>query len=421
MGIFYTLGSTYKNLHTRGSRVARCLAVGAHGLSARSARRSLPPSGITLVHKFFCALIVLFLAAPARANLEEKAWVFHFENTDHRFHRYDIQRGSPRIDLAEISQKFPVVLGVDSSTQTYSLAHRTEKRVAMFKLGKAEVGSTWGKVIISQPPTRHDNKILVPIDFAERVVVPLLTGQAPFVPQLAAAHAAVDVMIDPGHGGNDWGASIQQGKHLLKEKDVVLIMAHRLRDALEREGIKVGLTRDRDYYLSLPERSAIANHAKAKLFLSLHFNSHAEPKKRRGFEVYVLAMDGSESEAVTAIAKEHQIIPSTSLSSVDATLGRMRAEANLESSLAWAQPIAQQLRKQIPAHGRPVKMGPFYVLYGAEMPAILLELGFVTSPEDMAWFHEFEKQKTLVLGLAKTIALRTKSLRPAPVAATKSP
>lgn len=359
------------------------------------------------------------MALQGHANLEEKFWIFHFQDNDYKFTRYDIQRGSPRIDLAEISKAFPLVLGVDSSSKTYSFAHKTEKRVAMFKLGDASVRSTWGKVMISQAPLKLENKILVPIDFGERVMVPLLTGEAPFIPKPQSFAQGVDIVIDPGHGGNDWGASIKQGKYLLKEKDVVLIMALRLRDALVREGISVALTRDRDYYLSLPERSDIANNAKGKLFLSLHFNSHADTKVRRGYELYVLSMASNETEAVTAIAKEHQMIPETSLTSVESSLGSMRAEANLESSLAWAEPLSKQMRQFLPPFGKPVKAGPFYVLYGAEMPAILIELGFITSAEDMAWFHEFEKQKSMVLGLTKTIVRRMKSLRREALAATK--
>ncbi|HVJ65629.1 MAG TPA: N-acetylmuramoyl-L-alanine amidase [Bdellovibrionota bacterium] len=362
-------------------------------------------------------LFALGLSSLASANLEPESWVFHFEGQDHKFKRYDIQRGSPRIDLAEISKVFPVVLGVDSKTGRYSFAHKSERRVAMFKLGDTTVSGTYGKITVSQPPMKHDNKILVPIEFGERVVVPLLTGQRPVIPRAPEA-GPVDIVIDPGHGGNDWGAYLPQGKYILKEKDVVLILALRLKEALERLGVRTALTRDRDYYLSLPERSQIANAYKPKFFLSLHYNSHAEQKKVRGYELYVLSMDSSESAAVTAIAKEHQTIPETSLSAVEESLGRMRAEANLESSLGWAEPISRQMHKFLPTFGRPLKMGPFYVLYGAEMPAVLLELGFITSPEDMEHFHLFEKQKSLVLTLAK--ALADKALPPRPQTTTKS-
>ncbi len=371
---------------------------------------------------FFRAFFwALFIPATSFANLEENHWVFHFNGNDYKFKRYDIQRGSPRIDLAKISKNFPVVLGVNSKSKMYSFAHKSENRVAMFKLGETTVSGTYGKISISQPPMKQDQKILVPIEFGERVVVPLLTGIAPYIPKAQDMRGEVDIVIDPGHGGNDWGASIPQGKYILKEKDVVLILALRLKEALERLGVKVALTRDRDYYLSLPERSMLANQAKAKLFLSLHYNSHAEQKKIRGYELYVLSMDSSESQSVTAIAKEQQTIPETSLTAVEETLGRMHAEANLESSLAWAQPISKQLRAFMPSFGRPIKMGPFYVLYGAEMPAVLIELGFITSPEDMAYFHEFEKQKAMVLALAKILANRVISLRPKPQTTTKQP
>lgn len=372
----------------------------------------------SLTKRLFISLGFCLFACNASANLEESSWIFHHNNTDLKFKRYDIQRGSPRVDLTEVVKKFPLAFGKNSKANRYSLVHRTEKRSAFFRLGETEIRTSWGKVFVSQPPIMHESKMLVTIDFAERVIVPLLTGESPFMPPATVPEA--EIVIDPGHGGNDWGASIVQGKYLIKEKDVVLIMALRLRDALEREGVKVLLTRDRDYYLSLPERSSLANKAKAKLFLSLHFNSHAETKQRRGFELYVLSMDTSESDAAVAIAKEHQIIPETSFTNVEASLGRMRAEANLESSLDWARPLSSQMRRFIPAFGKPIKMGPFYVLYGAEMPAILLELGFITSPEDMEWFHQFEKQKSLVLALAKTLSVRTKSLRPKAEAATTS-
>jgi N-acetylmuramoyl-L-alanine amidase len=356
-------------------------------------------------------LFVLYFATTfvAKANLEEDHWIFHFEGKEFKFKRHDIQRGSPRIDLAEISKTFPVVMGMNPKTKVFSFAHKKEQRVAMFKIGDQEVKSTWGKIIISEPPLKHDDKILVPIDFGERVVVPLLTGKKPQLPDFDNVPSPVDIVIDAGHGGNDWGARFKSGKYLIKEKDVILILAVRLKEVLEKKGHRVHLTRDGDYFLSLPERSDIANHAKAKFFLSLHFNSHGlETNKVRGFETYVLSMSEDQNEAAVAIAKEQQIIPTSSLSSVEKTLGRLRAEANLEQSVSWAKPIADVLDDFLPRFGKPIKMGPFYVLYGANMPAVLLEMGFINNPDDMSWFHDFKKQKKLITALANALSERLK-------------
>jgi len=356
---------------------------------------------------------VLFVPEPANANLAEEHWIFHFQNKDYKFKRHDVQRGSPRIDLAEISKTFPIVMGVNAKTGMYSFAHKTEQRVAMFKMGEQNVKSTWGKIKISEAPMKHDDKILVPIDFGERVVVPLLTGEKPKLPNFDAVPSPVDIVIDAGHGGNDWGASFQSGKYLIKEKNVILILAVKLKTLLERKGHKVHLTRDGDYFLSLPERSDIANHAKAKFFISLHFNSHGlDTNTVRGFEAYVLSMSSDQNEAVTAIAKEQQIIPTSSLSSVEKTLVRLRAEANLEKSVSWAKPIADTLEEFLPPFGKPIKMGPFYVLYGANMPAVLLEMGFINNPDDMNWFHKFDKQKKLITALANALSTRLKKDMP---------
>jgi N-acetylmuramoyl-L-alanine amidase len=187
------------------------------------------------------------------------------------------------------------------------------------------------------------------------------------------------VVIDAGHGGKDPGAIGPSG---LLEKDVVLDIARRLRDLMQRDSRwRVTLTRETDVFIPLEERTAIANAQGADLFVSIHANA-AERPEAHGIETYFLDF-GSDEQSMRVAARENATTL-RKVSDIQLILRdlQMTSKRNESSLLAGS---VQQALVQAPADGKNgrdlgVKHAPFLVLMGAEMPAILIETGFVSNP-----------------------------------------
>lgn len=258
---------------------------------------------------------------------------------------------------------------------------RTQRRVE-FSLNDDKVKGFWGQSTLSKAPLLLNGKVAVPVDFADKALRPLLSGHSPIPPPAPRSLFQVDVVIDPGHGGNDWGANLKVDDDIVKEKDLSLFAAQTLCQLLKQKRVNCLLTRNDDIYLTLHERTQFANHAGAKLFLSLHLNS--EPKKKevaKGYELYVLSLS-KEPSARLAVARENQSIPEDLPEGVEKAVADLKAESLFEDSLRWAKTVSASLAPLNSSFGKAIKAGPFYVLYGANMPSVLLELGFITHPEE---------------------------------------
>ncbi len=186
------------------------------------------------------------------------------------------------------------------------------------------------------------------------------------------------IVIDPGHGGHDPGAIGPSG---LMEKDVVLKIAKRLRRQLEKRGYKIFLTRERDIYLPLEERTAIANTRKADLFVSVHANA-SRKRGARGIETYILNFP-SDEEAMELAARENAI-STKRLTDLQIILYDLMLNAKVNESSRLAHHVQQSLNTSLNHRksrdrDRGVKQAPFYVLMGARMPAILAEVSFISN------------------------------------------
>jgi N-acetylmuramoyl-L-alanine amidase len=177
------------------------------------------------------------------------------------------------------------------------------------------------------------------------------------------------IFLDPGHGGNDYGA---KGSTNLIEKVVTLDVAKYLKDILQRRlGIEVFLTRSGDYYLSSAERIALANNRKADLFISLHTGAHFNPH-RQGFNIFYLKSEGIDIEPPEQ----------------DPTNGMLSWLRGQEDFIGPSQQLAQIMMKNLnkafylPAYGGRVSGGPWAILIGARMPAVLIEIGHLTNPTE---------------------------------------
>jgi N-acetylmuramoyl-L-alanine amidase len=223
-----------------------------------------------------------------------------------------------------------------------------------------------------------------------------------------AAGRPARIVVDPGHGGAQEGAKSSKG---LLEKDVSLQISRRVRDLLEAElGAQVLLTRDEDESLPLPERVEFANKQRPDLFLSIHCN--AMPTKRtrarvQGIETYFLSANASNAAARAAADRENAEAPVSRDARGDSTLAFIlqdlaRTEAHQDSSrLAYA--IHPKLIASTGSSDRGVLQAPFYVLNGVQAPAVLIEVGYISHPEEGSRLGEAEYQERLATAITEGV------------------
>ncbi len=191
------------------------------------------------------------------------------------------------------------------------------------------------------------------------------------------------VVLDAGHGGHDEGAMGPSG---LLEKDLVLDVTRKLADRLRRRGVRVVLTRGGDRFLSLEERTAVANDARADLFLSIHANA-SRSRKPRGIETYFAALEATDDEARRTAERENRALGAAAPSferddPLAAILGDLIETQHLQESSEFAKLAQHELSAIRAARSRGVKQAPFVVLMGVQMPASLVEIGFITNPDE---------------------------------------
>jgi N-acetylmuramoyl-L-alanine amidase len=224
-------------------------------------------------------------------------------------------------------------------------------------------------------------------------------------PRETAPRGLRTVVIDPGHGGSETGAIGPAGT---MEKELTLALARALADRLGRElGLRVALTRTDDVDLGLDERSALANQNKADLFLSVHFNSTARGDAR-GAETYFLSLQASDQRAADAAAIENLVgeaaaSPGSDAFDLQLMLWDLAQSAHLAASQRLANLIQEELNRSLELPNRGVKQAPFRVLMGAAMPAVLVELGFISSVEEERRLRDPEYRAGLVDTLVRAI------------------
>jgi N-acetylmuramoyl-L-alanine amidase len=200
------------------------------------------------------------------------------------------------------------------------------------------------------------------------------------IPTLGPSTGLSTVVIDPGHGGEALGT---QGVRGTLEKDVTLAVSRRLRTLIEsRLGLKVFLTRDDDRTLSADERSAFANNHHADVFLSIHANSAVRPSVR-GAEVYYLSVERADAEARKRADENSTTLPALGGGNrtIDLILWETAQARYLEQSAALAGFVEQALAARVEMSPRAVQQAPFRVLVGANMPAALVEIGYLSNAD----------------------------------------
>jgi N-acetylmuramoyl-L-alanine amidase len=244
----------------------------------------------------------------------------------------------------------------------------------------------------------------------ERIVFDLFPTRAAALPPAAPVEAPSTgirtVVIDPGHGGAETGAIGPAGT---MEKELTLLIARALADRLTSElGLRVALTRTDDVDLDLDERSALANQNRADLFLSLHLNSAARGDAR-GAESYFLSLQASDERAADSAALENLVgeapaEPGSDQFDLQLLLWDLAQSRHLAASQRFAALVQEELNRQLDLPDRGVKQAPFRVLMGAAMPAVLVELGFLSSASEERKLREPAYRAELVTTLVRAIS-----------------
>lgn len=205
------------------------------------------------------------------------------------------------------------------------------------------------------------------------------------VPAPAVAKTVKTIVIDPGHGGMEEGAKGPEGS---LEKDATLALARTVQDTLQRRGYRVLLTRTSDATVGLDDRTAAANAAKADVFLSLHCNASRAPSAH-GTEVYYLSLDASDRAAAALAESENSAPPGTpsadknaAARDLDLILWDLAQNQHLAASARLAEIVQADFNRLLGITTRGVKQAPFRVLIGANEPAVLVEVSFITNPDE---------------------------------------
>ena len=215
------------------------------------------------------------------------------------------------------------------------------------------------------------------------------------------------IVLDAGHGGKDPGACIKNCK--IKEKDITLSITKKLGHILEQKyNMNVIYTRDDDRFIKLQDRTKIANDNKAKIFISIHANSIDNSPRTKGFETYLLKIEKSPAAINEVVKRENSVMDQFQYNENMNAISRMNASliqsANFEQSEDLAKLIQQEISKTTTKDlNRGVKQAGFQVLWGATMPNVLIEVGFITNSEEVKNLTSSKYQDKIVKGIANAI------------------
>jgi N-acetylmuramoyl-L-alanine amidase len=234
---------------------------------------------------------------------------------------------------------------------------------------------------------------------------PAATAPPPDPPpllDLVAAGGLRTIVIDPGHGGDEHGA---RGPAGTLEKDVTLGVARRLKATLEsRLGLRVILTRESDQTVGLDERAAMANNNKADLFVSLHASASVRPSAS-GAEVFYLSLEEYGDQAQRVAHGDREAVPVFGGGSrdIELILWEMAQARYIEQSATLAGFVEAELRERVPMSPRAIQQAPFRALVGANMPAVLVEMGFISNPAQEKQLSSDGFQNAVVQALVQSI------------------
>ncbi len=375
-------------------------------------------------HGFLIVLILSFML-PAYSS-PERMHVYQINNHDY-------------VDCNELAS----VLGLDHSFDMVSRKGRLyfKNHYAVYGVGLSAFLVDGGLYKSFDTAIRKSGRVLIPEDAGEFVIQSFLRGavirrvsnlliverfhgektvpeEKKISPQQPADLVSF-IVIDPGHGGKDPGAV---GKAGLKEKNITLKIALYLEKKLKKKlsGVRVLLTRSNDRFIELSQRTDIANGLLRKnengIFISIHVNSSLS-NRISGYETFFLSPNPTNEEARNTAALENNVVileeksksANKSYEDVDYIEAMMITTQIQKESSALAKSVQAGMAKHIRSFGsRGVKKADFYVLRGVLMPAVLVEIGFITNKKEARYLNRSSHQEVIADGIAEGIELFVK-------------
>jgi N-acetylmuramoyl-L-alanine amidase len=263
-----------------------------------------------------------------------------------------------------------------------------------------------GQVTVSTAPIDAGTRITIDVQPAGAQPTPPpappVTGTEAPPPLVAPRPTLQTIALDPGHGGEDTGVRAADGT---LEKTITFDIARRVKTLVEaRLGIRVLLTREDDRAVPLDDRASLANNNKADLFMSLHANA-TFTSSVAGAEVYYLALDEEMEAARRAAQAEAVTLPvlGGGTRRIDLVRWAMAQARHIDSSAVLAGQLAEELRARVPMAPRPLQRAPLRVLVGANMPAVLVEVAYLTNGGQAKQAASAEFQTAVAQAIYETI------------------
>ena len=213
------------------------------------------------------------------------------------------------------------------------------------------------------------------------------------------------IMLDPGHGGKDPGAISKNGHY---EKDLTFKMGLETRKLLQKAGYKVVMTRDKDVYISLRGRVKKAHAAKADLFISIHADSSTN-RSARGLSIYTLSENASDREAAALAERENKsdILFEMDLGDVNQDASKVLIDLaqteTIGNSRRYADFVETEMRKTVQTVPQPNKHAGFAVLKSPSVPAVLLEMGYLSNRKEEAQLQKASYRQKLAEALVRAV------------------
>ncbi len=318
-------------------------------------------------------------------------------------------------------QRFRYIIDVNSATlsRTQTLEHQSINRIKIAQFDSKTLrlviehnqaitiklilkGSFLYFDLSLEPPKITAPLAALPVTKPEVVEAPLIGALPPLVNVTPRDRSKKVIVIDPGHGGKDSGAT---GNGYM-EKDIVLQIATQLSDKLRSMGYTVFMTRSNDTFIELKDRTKFANDKQADLFISIHANSipkTSDPAAVQGLETYFLSPTRSERAMRVAALENSEDMGEMGAYGKLSFLSFLNKEKIIASNklgIDLQKGILRNLRKQFPyVHDNGVREAPFWVLVGAQMPAVLVEVGYISHPEEATRIADEKYQHWMVNGL----------------------
>jgi len=261
------------------------------------------------------------------------------------------------------------------------------------------------KIVLSSPVRMVDSEILVPLDYKTKVIgrlaAPEKTGKQK---KIIVSKEIKKIIIDPGHGGKDPGAISKTG---IQEKELNLDISKRLKNILEKEGFEVIMTRNRDVFISLEERTEIASRSMAELFVSVHANS-SPSKKLAGMEFFCLKnLEYFEKNEEQRKTNHNLMFNKFLMKKNDKDLKKIISDMlytrKQAESPQLAYSIGNSLTRNTKAKNLGIKQSRFFVLRNTLIPAVLVEVGFMSNFKEEKLLKTSEYRQKIAEGIADGI------------------